>query len=87
MSDEDKKKHQQIVLFALNSLDPGQTAVWHNNSTDSEGKATIAVRYATSGGTCCRIYSFVRIKNNQRTYSDTACIDGNSKTWTFVDKY
>jgi hypothetical protein len=87
LSDEDKKKHQQIVLFALNSLDPGQTAVWHNNSTDSEGKATIAVRYATSGGTCCRIYSFVRIKNNQRTYSDTACIDGNSKTWTFVDKY
>lgn len=87
LASEDKQKHQRIVLFALNNLDPGQTAVWQNESNDSEGKATIAVRYTASGGTCCRIYSFVRVKNNQRTYSDTACLDENRKTWTFVDKY
>lgn len=87
LSDVDKKKHQQTVLFALNNLDPGQTVVWHNEASDSEGRATIAVRYATTSGTCCRVYSYVRVKNNQRTYSDTACLDGNHKTWTFVDKY
>ena len=87
LSDEDKRKHQQIVLFALNNLDPGQTAVWNSDTTDSEGRATIAVRYAANGNTCCRIYSYVRVKNNQRTYSDTACLDSNGKTWNFVNKY
>jgi len=87
LSNEDKRKHQRVVLFALDNLDPGQTAVWHNELTDSEGRATIAVRYAANGNTCCRIYSYVRVKNNQRTYSDTACLDSNLKTWTFVDKY
>jgi hypothetical protein len=87
LSKEDIAKHQRIVLFALNNLDPGETAVWHNETTDSEGKATIAVRYATTSGTCCRVYSYVRIKNNEKTYSDSACLDNNRKTWTFVDKY
>ena len=87
LSDEDKRKHQRIVLFALNNLDPGNTAVWSNESTDSEGRATIAVRYVANGTTCCRVYSYVRVKNNQRSYSDTACLDINQRTWTFVDKY
>lgn len=87
LSKEDVAKHQKVVLFALNNLDPGETVVWNNETTDSEGKATIAVRYATTTGTCCRVYSYVRVKNNEKTYSDSACIDNNRKTWTFVDKY
>lgn len=87
LSDEDKRKHQQVVLFALNNLDPGHTVVWNNETTDSEGRASIAVRYVANGTTCCRVYSYVRVKNNQRSYSDTACLDNNQRTWTFVDKY
>jgi surface antigen len=87
LSKEDAVKHQRVVLFALNNIDPGETAVWNNESTDSEGKVTLAVRYATTTGTCCRIYSYVRVKNNFKTYTDSACLDSNHKTWTFVDKY
>jgi surface antigen len=87
LSKEDAVKHQRVVLFALNNIDPGETAVWANESTDSEGKVTLAVRYATTTGTCCRIYSYVRVKNNFKTYTDSACLDSNQKTWTFVDKY
>lgn len=87
LSKEDRAKHQRIVLFALNNIDPGETVVWDNETTDSEGKVTLAVRYATTTGTCCRIYSYVRVKNNFKTYTDSACLDSNHKTWTFVDKY
>jgi hypothetical protein len=87
LSKEDLAKHQKVVLFALNNIDPGESAVWNNETTDSEGKVTLAVRYATTTGTCCRIYSYVRVKTNYKTYADSACLDSNHKTWTFVDKY
>jgi surface antigen len=87
LSKEDLAKHQRVVLFALNNIDPGETAVWANETTNSEGKVTLAVRYATTTGTCCRIYSYVRVNNNFKTYTDSACLDSNQKTWTFVDKY
>lgn len=87
LSNEDISLHKQAVYHALNNADNGETVVWYNDRSDSEGKAMIAWTYPSNGGSCRRVYSYVRIKSNAMSYQDTACLDNNRKTWTFVDKY
>jgi surface antigen len=87
LSKQDVATHKQAVYHALNNAENGETVVWYNDATDSEGKAFIAWTYPSNGGMCRRVYSYVRIKSNAMSYQDTACLDNNRKTWTFVDKY
>lgn len=87
LSKEDVSTHRQAVYHALNNAENGETVVWYNNATDSDGKAMIAWTSPTNGGMCRRIYSYIRIKSNMSSYQDTACLDINRKTWSFVDKY
>jgi surface antigen len=84
---EDIGRHQQAVYHALNNTENGETVTWYNNATDSEGRAMIVWTMPASGGACRRIYSYVRTKSYANSYQDTACLDNNRKTWTFIDKY
>jgi surface antigen len=87
LSKEDKMRHQQAVYHALNNLENGELVEWFNNATDSQGKVQISYTWPAGGTICRRVYSFVRKDTNARSYQDTACMDNNQKTWTFVDKY
>lgn len=87
LSKEDLDKHRQSVYHALNNLENGEMVMWTSRVEDAEGRVQIAYTWPTRGMICRRVYSYVRINDNQRSYQDTACLDGNRKTWTFVDKY
>lgn len=87
LSKEDLLKHRGAVYTALNNLENGEMIEWRNEMANTEGKVQIAYTWPNRGIICRRVYSFVRIENNSRSYQDTACLDNNQKTWTFVDKY
>jgi hypothetical protein len=87
LAKEDLDKHRQAVHHALNNLENGEMVIWTSRVTDAEGRVQIAYTWPASGKTCRRVYSYVRINENSKAYQDTACLDSNHKTWTFVDKY
>jgi len=87
LSKEDLIKHRSAVHHALNNLDNGEVVEWRNEWVNTEGKVQIAYTWPNRGVICRRVYSWVRVKDNSRAYEDTACLDNNQKTWTFVDKY
>lgn len=87
LSKEDRIKHQGAVYHALNNLENGEMIEWRNEWANTEGKVQIAYTWPNRGLVCRRVYSWVRVKADSRSYQDTACLDNNHKTWTFVDKY
>jgi surface antigen len=84
---EDMLTHRSAVFQALNNLENGETVVWRNDWKNTEGIVQIAYTWPNRGAICRRVYSWVKVKNNSRSYEDTACLDSNHRTWTFVDKY
>lgn len=87
LSKEDLAIHRSAVHHALNNLENGETVSWRSPSKDAEGAVQIAYTWPSNGLTCRRVYSYVRINSDAKGYQDTACMDNNRKTWTFVDKY
>lgn len=87
LSKDDLATHRSAVHTALNNLDNGELIEWRNDRSNTEGKVQIAYTWPNNGLVCRRIYSWVRVKNDSRGYEDTACLDNNQRTWTFVDKY
>lgn len=87
LSKEDKIKHRSAVYHALNNLENGEMIEWRNEYQNTEGKVQIAYTWPNRGLICRRVYSWVRVKESSKSYQDTACMDSNLKTWTFVDKY
>jgi surface antigen len=87
LSKEDTELHRRAVYQALNNLENGEQVVWRNDRNDADGKVAVAYTWPNNGLVCRRLYSYVRINTNSRSYQDTACLDNNQKTWTFVDKY
>jgi surface antigen len=87
LSKEDVAQHRGAVYTALNNLDNGEIIAWRNEPANTEGQVQIAYTWPAGGIICRRVYSYVRVKENAKAYQDTACLDSNQKTWTFVDKY
>jgi surface antigen len=87
VSAQDTVLHGQAVYHALNNLENGEVVEWYNDARGSHGKAFVVVTYPARAGQCRRVYSYMRINRNSYSYTDTACLDNNRRTWTFVDKY
>jgi len=87
LSKTDLETHRLAVYHALNNLDNGETVEWRSDTADADGKVVIAYTWPASGQICRRIYSTVRVRFDSRNYQDTACLNTNSKTWSFIDKY
>jgi surface antigen len=87
LSKQDLDNHKQAVNHALNNLDNGETVTWRSIIDDADGQVRIVYTWPASGTVCRRIYSFIRINDKANSYQDTACLNTNRRTWTFVDKY
>lgn len=87
LSKVDLENHRHAVNHALNNLETGEVVVWHSITDDAEGQVKIAYTWPANGSVCRRIYSYVRVKSRAESYQDTACLNSNRRTWTFVDKY
>jgi surface antigen len=87
LSKTDIHTHRTSVYHALNNLDNGELVSWHNDQANTAGQVKIAYTWPGGGGVCRRIYSYIRINSSYRSFQDTACLDNNRQTWTFIDKY
>lgn len=87
VSSKDAELHGQAVYHALNNLENGEVVEWYNDARGSHGKAMVVLTYPARAGQCRRVHSYMRINHNSYSYTDTACLDNNRRTWTFVDKY
>ena len=84
---EDQALHSQAVYHALNNLDNGQVVEWWNDRTDAQGKARIMLTWTANGNICRRIYSWVRMGADEKSFEDSACFNNSINGWKFVDKY
>ena len=84
LSKEDKKKQQQAVFYALDSLSEGETIRWHNENKNSWGKVKIVSSYPQGSGYCRVIFSQISKKGKIRDFKETACKDVAYDGWLFI---
>lgn len=83
LKSQDRELHRHAVYHALNNLENGETAEWFNDRTDAQGKARIVMTVPANGSICRRVYSWVRLGAQERSFEDTACYNVTSKMWNF----
>lgn len=84
MNKYDRKQQEQAVFFALNRLAPGETTEWFNGNTGAHGLVQVASVYPQGSGYCKIIYSQLVYRGQERTFSETACINAVDNSWRFV---
>tara|TARA_B100000900_G_scaffold407919_1_gene421393 strand:- start:918 stop:1415 length:498 start_codon:yes stop_codon:yes gene_type:complete len=84
MNKYDRKQQEQAVFYALNRLAPGETTEWFNGNTGAHGYVQVASTYPQGSGYCKIIYSQLVYKGQERTFSETACINAVDNSWRFV---
>jgi surface antigen len=87
VSKKENELHTRAVFHALNNLGTGEVAEWYNDDRGSFGRAYVVLTFPANAGACRRVHSYMHINQNLYGYADTACLDRNNGTWSFVDKY
>lgn len=83
LSSEDQKTHTMTVMFALENIDIGETAVWYNPAEDTAGRIRMMHTQPVQGGYCRSFFTEVRIGKNAREYTETGCKTIDSQFWNF----
>lgn len=84
LSKKDKQKQRDTVFFALNNLEEGKVARWHNTDKGSWGAVKIVATYPTGSGYCRIIFSEIGKKDQSKFYKETACKDLAYYGWRFI---
>jgi len=80
-----RQQHEMTMFFALESVEDGKTAQWHD-MRGFTGTVMPISTLPTSSGYCRRIYHEVRTPNANHDFQDTACWSETNKKWVFVNK-
>ena len=86
LSADDKRKQQEAMFFALNNADNGEVVEWYNERGNTFGKVKPVQSYPQGSGYCRTVFSLISVKNKQRTFTETACVEGGHEGWRFVRK-
>ena len=84
LSKADMKKQDQAVFFALNNLEEGKVASWHNIEKDTHGYVKIVASYPHGSGYCRVVFTQIQKKGNARDFKETACKDVSYRGWQFI---
>ena len=68
MREEDKKKQQQAIFYALDNLPEGEIIRWHNEDNNSWGRVKIVSSYPQGSGYCRIIFSQISKKGKIRDF-------------------
>lgn len=84
---DDSNHHSLAVFHALDHAENGQVVEWFNERTESTGKVEIVMTWPASGMICRQISHYIRIKNKEKNWQETACRGRRNNTpWVFADK-
>ncbi len=86
LNEEDSRMHKQAVYHALNNLDNGEVVTWFNDDRSNFGRVEVVSTVDKNGDMCRRIYSFINVGSNQRSFEEWACYRSDSGVWKFSDK-
>jgi len=83
LNKQDRQKHIETMIFALENLDNGEVVEWHNVQDDTHGRIKMIYGYDISGGYCRKMFTEVRIKDRYRDYEEQGCRTVSSNYWNF----
>lgn len=86
LSKDDKQRQQEAVFYALNNADNGEVVEWYNERSNTFGKVKPVQSYPQGSGYCRTLFSLISVKNTQRTFTETACVEGGHEGWRFIRK-
>jgi surface antigen len=86
MNDDEKEKHEQALLTALNNLDNGERVKWYNDATGNHGMVEVMATMNLGGRLCRKLQSSMVIYKSKRFYDVMACLDERNGSWNFSYK-
>jgi surface antigen len=86
MNDDEKEKHEQALLTALNNLDNGERVKWYNDATGNHGMVEVMATMNLGGRLCRKLQSSMIIYKSKRFYETTACLEERNGSWSFSYK-
>jgi surface antigen len=86
LSLDDKQTHIMTVMYAMQNLDNGETAVWYNQRAQTAGRVKVILTYPAQGGNCRRTFTEVRVGKEVREWEEVGCKTIDSQFWTFTGR-
>jgi len=86
LNSDDKQTHIMTMLFAMQNLDNGETAVWYNQREQTAGRIKVILTHPVQGGICRRTFTEVRVGKEVREYEEVGCKTIDSQFWTFTGR-
>lgn len=80
---EDRETHTMTVLHAMDNLENGEVAMWHNDREKTAGRVRVVVSYPVQGGVCRKFFTQVQINGEIRDYSEEGCRTMSTPYWIF----